>query len=112
MTKTHSFIVASCFLLSASSQPLPIGVDSNGSEDPIFTSPERLQAGGEYVKTEAPGWAAPAWFDVNGDGLKDLVVGQFARGKMRVYANNGRGGLSAGTWLEADGEVAEVPDVW
>ena len=43
---------------------------------------------------------------------KDLVVGQFNGGKMKVYRNLGGGKLAEGEWLEADGEIAEVPGVW
>lgn len=77
-----------------------------------FEKPVRLEAGGALVQVEAPGYAAPCWTDVDGDGHGDLVVGQFAGGKMKVYRGDARGKLAAGTWLEADGKVAEVPGVW
>lgn len=35
------------------------------------------------------GHAAPALHDMNGDGLLDLLVGQFAGGRLRVYENVG-----------------------
>ena len=77
-----------------------------------FTEPVRLKAGDEYVRVEAPGWACPSWHDLDGDGKKDLVVGQFRGGKMKVFRNLGAGALAPGTWLDAEGEVAEVPGVW
>lgn len=77
-----------------------------------FAPPVRLTAGGEPVKVEAPGYAAPCWADVTGDGKKDLLVGQFNGGKIRVFKNLGQGKLEAGKWLEAEGDVAEVPGVW
>ena len=43
---------------------------------------------------------------------KDLLVGQFADGKIRFYKNLGAGKLAAGEWLQAEGEVAKVPGVW
>lgn len=50
-----------------------------------FHAPVRLKTvSGKYVRTEAPGFAAPTCFDVDGDGKKDLVVGQFNQGKLRV----------------------------
>ena len=77
-----------------------------------FEAPVRLKAGGAAVRVESPGYASPCWCDVDGDGKKDLVVGQFNKGKMRVYRNLGDGALAAGVWLKADGAVAEVPGVW
>lgn len=81
-------------------------------QGPEFHAPVRLQADGELVRVEEPGYAAPCWTDVDGDGRKDLVVGQFKDGKMKVYRNLGEGKLAAGQWLEADGDIAEVPGVW
>lgn len=81
-------------------------------QGPQFTEPVRLKAGDDYVRVESPGWAAPCWQDVDGDGKKDLVVGQFRGGKMRFYRNLGEGKLAQGEWLRAGGEVAEVPGVW
>ena len=77
-----------------------------------FTAPVRLKAGNEFVKVESPGYAAPCWADVDGDQKKDLVVGQFNGGKLRVYRNLGGGKLADGKWLEAGGSVAQVPGVW
>lgn len=77
-----------------------------------FAAPMRLRAGETYVHTEAPGWAAPCWFDVDGDGRKDLIVGQFAGGKMLLCRGQEDGSFAAQEWLQAEGEVAEVPGVW
>ena len=82
------------------------------AQQPEFEAPVRLKAVGEFIKTEPPGWASPCWHDVDGDGKKDLIVGQFAGGKMKVYRNLGEGKLAKGEWLEAEGKVAEVPGVW
>ena len=77
-----------------------------------FQPPVRLEAEGVAVRVESPGWAAPCWADLDGDGNKDLLVGQFSGGKIRVYKNLGAGKLAAGEWLRAEGTVAEVPGVW
>jgi hypothetical protein len=77
-----------------------------------FQPPVRLKADGVPVRVEAPGFAAPCWADVDGDGKKDLLVGQFNGGKIRVYKNLGDGKLAPGDWLKADGAVAEIPGVW
>jgi hypothetical protein len=80
-----------------------------GSE---FQPPVRIKADGVPVRVESPGYAAPCWADIDGDGRKDLLVGQFNQGKIRVYRNLGDGKLAAGEWLKAEGAVAEVPGVW
>jgi hypothetical protein len=77
-----------------------------------FEDPVRLKADGEFIRVESPGYAAPCWADVDGDGTKDLLVGQFSGGKIRIFKNVGNGKLAAGEWLTVDGKAAEVPGVW
>jgi hypothetical protein len=77
-----------------------------------FEPPVRMDAEGKTIRVESPGYAAPAWADVDGDGVKDLLVGQFRQGKIHVFKNRGEGKLAAAEWLQAEGAVAEVPGVW
>jgi hypothetical protein len=77
-----------------------------------FQPPVRLEAGGVPVRVESPGYAAPCWADIDGDGKKDLLVGQFNQGKIRIFKNLGGGKLAPGAWLKADGIDAEIPGVW
>ena len=77
-----------------------------------FETPVRLEADNKLVRVESPGYAAPCWCDVDNDGKKDLLVGQFNGGKIRFFKNLGDGKLAAGDWLKADGATAEVPGVW
>ena len=76
-----------------------------------FEPPVRLKADGCRSGSKAPAMR-PCWADIDGDGKKDLLVGQFHGGKIRVYKNLGDGKLAAGDWLKAEGAVAEVPGVW
>jgi hypothetical protein len=85
-----------------------LGVGGSGE----FQPPTRLKADGVPVRVESPGYAAPCWVDIDGDGKKDLLVGQFHGGKIRVYKNLGDGNLAPGQWLKAEGTPAEVPGVW
>lgn len=121
---THRFVAegatlacaAAALATGASAQVIYTAPDDAGvagkSQHHLFEAPTRIKAGGSYVRTEAPGYAAPAWHDVDGDGRRDLIVGQFTGGKMQVYKSTGAGAFAAGEWLEAGGDVAEVPGVW
>ena len=77
-----------------------------------FQPPIKMMAGDQAVRVESPGWAAPCWAEIDGDGKKDLLVGQFSQGKINVYKNLGGGKLAPGAWLKADGIDAEIPGVW
>jgi len=81
-------------------------------QGPQFEAPVRMRAGDSPIQVEAPGYAAPCWQDADGDGVPDLVVGQFHDGKIAIYKNLGAGKLAARSWLQAEGAVAEVPGVW
>lgn len=91
---------------------LALAVVASAQTTPSFDAPVRLKDAGGVVQVEAPGFAAPAWHDVDGDGRRDLVVGQFRGGKMKFHRNLGTEGFAAGTWILAEGKIAEVPDVW
>ncbi|QDU85265.1 hypothetical protein Pla163_23930 [Planctomycetes bacterium Pla163] len=104
-----SLFVASQAPLLPTLAPPPVTL---GGEQRSFAAPVRLLADGKPIRTAAPGYAAPTLHDVNGDGHRDLVVGQLEGGRLRVHPGNADGGFGAGSWLEAGGEVAEVPGVW
>lgn len=75
-----------------------------------LTDPVRLMASASYIDVEH-GHAAPAWFDMDADGKKDLVVGQFEGGKARIYTNIGEKGapkFGEFQWLSAGGGAAQV----
>jgi hypothetical protein len=77
-----------------------------------FQDPVRMKGGDIAVRVESPGYAAPCWADIDRDGKKDLLVGQFAQGKIQVFKNLGDEKFAAGEWLQAAGTAAEVPGVW
>lgn len=74
-------------------------------EDPVY-----LMADGEPIMSEK-GESAPCLADIDGDGKKELLVGQLKDGKIRVFRKVDEG-FSDGEWLLADGEVATIPGVW
>jgi hypothetical protein len=77
-----------------------------------FENPVRLKAGDAAIRVESPGYAAPCWADLYGDGKMHLLVGQFNDGKIRVFKHLGGEKFAPGEWLKAEGKVAEVPGVW
>jgi hypothetical protein len=77
-----------------------------------FEEPVKLMVGNTAIRVEAPGWACPCWADLHRDGTKQLLVGQYNRGRIRVYSHLSANQFAPGQWLEADGKVAEVPGVW
>jgi hypothetical protein len=85
---------------------------AGADESEIFHKPVRLQAEGRDIDTgENWGHSGPCAADVDGDGLRDLVVGDF-RGKFRFYKNVGsdkQPKYAAFTLLQAGDEDAKVP---
>ena len=75
-----------------------------------FEKPFRVQAGGKPIDVDI-GHAAPYVVDFDGDGVRDLLVGQFGSGRCRIYKNTGTNAapqFGEFTFLEAGGKVAEV----
>ena len=76
-----------------------------------FHDPVRLEADGEFISAEA-GHSAPWLADFDGDGVRDLLVGQFRSGKLQIYLNKGTdkapvyGKLQ---WLQAKGMAVTTP---
>lgn len=54
----------------------------------VFQDGVRLQADGEIIDV-AVGHLVPCFSDWNADGKRDLIVGQFSGGKIRLYLNQG-----------------------
>jgi len=77
-----------------------------------FAAPIQLVTEAGPIAVEEPGYASPCWADMDRDGIKDLLVGQFSGGKIRVYKNLGGLKFASGEWLQAGGAVAQVPGVW
>jgi hypothetical protein len=83
----------------------------NASLSEELKSPVRLEAAGKPIDTEL-GHAAPFVCDFDGDGLKDLLVGQFGDGLLRIYRNEGTNSepkLAAGVKFKEGKEDGRVP---
>ena len=71
----------------------------------------RLEAAGKPIDTDI-GHAAPFVCDFNGDGVKDLLVGQFGGGLLWIYRNEGANSepkLAAGVKFKQGAEDGRVP---
>jgi hypothetical protein len=76
-----------------------------------FGEPFRLAAAGGFVDADV-GHAAPYLYDIDGDGKRDLLVGQFGGGKLRIYPNKGtnqKPDYAEHTWLEVESQVVTTP---
>lgn len=115
--------VALCLLAAAGcsrQSSLPAGTPTATSASPSgprletfeFENPVRLATASGAIRVESPGFASPCWADVDDDGAKDLLVGQFANGQIRIYSQQGDLQFDEGRWLEANGKMAIVPGVW
>lgn len=76
-----------------------------------LSAPVRLEAADGPIDTEV-GHAAPYVVDFDGDGVRDLLVGQFGGGKLRIHRNvgsNEKPMFAAAEWFMAGGAIATVP---
>ena len=80
-----------------------------------FESGMILQVNGEPVAVESPGYACPTIADVDGDGVDDLVVGQFNGGKMHFHKNLSKSDeipkYASQQWIMTGPEPAQVPGI-
>ena len=94
------------------SRPLPTSTDTVEVLPPLFEKPYLLRAGDAPLSVENPGYASPSIGDIDGDGLDELLVGQFRDGKILICKAAPSGHYREGRFLEAGGDVARIPGVW
>jgi hypothetical protein len=78
---------------------------------PMFNDYTLVYANGSPIQVTS-GHADPCVKDWNGDGLQDLLLGQYGGGNIRFYANGGSVGSPSFTsfeYLKADGVVISMP---
>ncbi len=99
-------LVPAILLALAAPEALPAPGDADE-----LAAPVRLEADGKPIDTEI-GHAAPFVADWDGDGKRDLLVGQFGGGVLWVYRNEGTDAaprLAAGRKFKDGGEGGTVP---
>jgi len=87
----------------------------NASNAPVLgdalAPPVRMEAAGKPIDTEI-GHAAPFVYDWDGDGVKDLLVGQFGGGALWIFRNEGTNTqprLAAGVKFKQGAKDGVVP---
>ena len=76
-----------------------------------LADPVVLEADGQPIDVEV-GHAHPFVADFDGDGVRDLLVGQFGNGKLRIYRNAGTDAeprFEEFTWFRAGGKLGTIP---
>lgn len=106
-----SLVLGTSALMSPVLAQQPPAASESSKMLPVLAEPFKVEAAGAPIAVDV-GHAAPFVIDFNKDGKKDLIVGQFAGGKARVYLNVGtddQPAFSDFTWLAAGGVDAHVP---
>ena len=88
-----------------------LGADGAEAVAPDLAPGIKLEAAGKPIDVEV-GHAAPWYADFDGDGIKDLLVGQFGGGKLRIYRNTGTDAqpkFEEHKFFQAAGADATVP---
>ncbi|MGC8640740.1 MAG: hypothetical protein ACP5XB_12790 [Isosphaeraceae bacterium] len=89
-----------------------LGILAAWADADDLASPVHVQDGGTPIDVQNVGHSAPFLGDFDGDGVRDLLVGQFDDGRLRIYRNLGSNTsprFKGYKWFEAGGTVGKVP---
>jgi hypothetical protein len=94
-------------ILVAADPPRPAGLA------PDLEMPRHVLVNGKALDVERSGHAAPFVGDIDGDGVPDLLVGQYHNGSLRIYPGKGGSGerkFGDFKWFQASGKEGRVPE--
>jgi hypothetical protein len=98
-------------LLAALATSSPQEAQASSDLDRELSPPVRIEAAGKPIDTVI-GHAAPFVGDFDGDGVIDLLVGQFGGGELWIYHNDGTSKqpkLAAGQKFKDGANTGVVP---
>jgi hypothetical protein len=78
--------------------------------EPVLKGAQQIMA--SSIPLDVGSYSVPNAYDWNNDGKKDLLVGQFLNGKVRLYLNSGTDAspiFTTFTFLQAGGADISVP---
>jgi hypothetical protein len=104
LTCTVSLLLAAGGV-AAAQDARPEGLDKE------LAAPFQVEAVGKPINVDIA-HAAPFFGDFDGDGINDLLVGQFGEGKLRIYKNTGTNAepkFGEHEWFMAGGAEGKVP---
>ena len=84
---------------------------STAQQTDVLEKPFRVRDGSKYIDVDG-GHAAPLYTDFDGDGVPDLLVGQYSDGKLRIYRNVGSAKeprFDGFTWFKTGEVFGKVP---
>jgi hypothetical protein len=90
---------------------IELAAPEGGVPSDDLVPPVRIEAGGKVIDTDI-GHAAPFVGDFDGDGVNDLLVGQFGEGILWVFRNvgtNARPSLAARVKFKDGAKEGRVP---
>lgn len=105
--RAYLTLTAGALLAAATLSAQPTSDTANDLDAPV-----KVTAGKLPLDVQRSGHSAPFLGDLDGDGLPDLLVGQFTEGKLRVYPNSGTRQsprFDGYKWFKAGGDFGRVP---
>jgi len=91
---------------------VPAAAAEPTQQSPELEPPFKINAGEQPLDVGRSGHAAPYFADFDGDGRRDLLVGQYDEGRLRLYRNEGTNKaprFGSFDYVMADDRPASVP---